>query len=280
MELKNTDRNEVAISVIIPCFNHGEFLVDAIASVETCRSDLYEIIIVNDGSKDPLTLRVLSNLKSAGYRVIDQPNQGQSVARNTGISAAKGRYILPVDADNKVRPDMLYEGIKVLDAASDIGVVYGDVRFFSDEGNVRTFPIQAGYGYQETINEREWIWRLPDFDLNKLVITCYLDACAVFRKSVWAECGGYDTNMPFKGGCEDWELWLNMASRGWQFHHVPQVLHDYRFDPESETKEWNEPDKRRILVEHVKKKYPFLFLRAKLLKELSRGFNRIKSHLG
>ncbi len=121
------------ISVIIPCFNHGAFLAEAVASVEASDHIPYEIIIINDGSSDPFTCRVLDEFKSNGYHVIDQKNnQGPATARNTGIAAAKGRYILPLDSDNKIRPEMLSKSTAILDSHSQIGVVYGNICFFSE----------------------------------------------------------------------------------------------------------------------------------------------------
>jgi len=67
-------RNQlIRVSVIIPCFNDGEFLKEAIASVETCPDPIYEIIVVNDGSTDPSTLNILHDLTSKGYKVINRP---------------------------------------------------------------------------------------------------------------------------------------------------------------------------------------------------------------
>ena len=60
------DQNKIALSVIIPCFNHGNFLLEAVASVESCQEPVYEIIIVNDGSTDALTERVLGYLQEKG----------------------------------------------------------------------------------------------------------------------------------------------------------------------------------------------------------------------
>lgn len=256
-------KDNVILSVVIPCFNHGEFLLEAIASVEACQGDFYEIIIVNDGSTDPATVALMNDLKQKGYWVIDQVNQGQATARNTGIQAAHGRYIIPLDSDNKIRKELIQKGIEILDRQPDIAVVYGDLRLFNDRGKVRTFTIQPGCGKAEYINEQEWIWKLPDFDLNRLVLFGYLDACAVFRKSVWQECGGYDTKIPVNG-FEDWELWLNMAKKGCKFYHVSSVLHDYRFIYDPSLKEWHVPQKRQIALKYIRKKHFDLFLKAYL----------------
>ncbi|MEL7039063.1 MAG: glycosyltransferase [Cyanobacteria bacterium J06592_8] len=247
--------------MIIPCFNHGKFLLEAIASVEACPDDFSEIIIVNDGSTDPLTLEVMNSLKQKGYFVIDQQNQGIETARNTAIKAAKGKYILPLDSDNKIRKEMILKGVEVLENNPEVGVVFGDIKFFNDNGKVHTFGIPEGYGVAEYLNEKEWIWRLPDFHLYRMIIMCYLDACAVIRKSAWQECGGYDTKIPVQG-FGDWELWLNIAQKGWKFHHLPEVLHDYRFIYDPALKEWHVPEKQKLAKKYIREKHREIFLKA------------------
>ena len=258
--IESTRKDKIILSVIIPCFNHGQFLLEAIASVEACPKDLYEIIIINDGSSDPFTLEVISSLKKKGYLVIEQHNQGQAEARNTGIKAAKGHYILPLDSDNKIREEMIIKGVDILENRPDVGVVYGDIKFFNNDEKNYKFRIPDGYGTAEDLNEREWIWRLPDFHLYRMVIMYYLDACAVFRKSAWQECGGYDTKIPVNG-FEDWELWLNIAQRGWKFHHIPEVLHDYRFIYDPLHKEWHVPEKHKLAKKYIQEKHRDLFLK-------------------
>ena len=83
MNLQLNQQSDIAISVIIPCFNHGKFIRETISSIESCKEKIYEIIIVNDGSTDPYTCQVLNELKQEGYLMIDQENQGQAVARNS-----------------------------------------------------------------------------------------------------------------------------------------------------------------------------------------------------
>jgi glycosyltransferase involved in cell wall biosynthesis len=89
------------ISIIIPCYNQGQYILDAISSVEQYPDNsVYEIIIINDGSTDEISITVLKSLEEKGYHVLNQNNQGLSMARNNGIAIAKGKYILPLDADS------------------------------------------------------------------------------------------------------------------------------------------------------------------------------------
>ncbi len=195
------------VSIIIPCYNDGRFLPDTIASIELARtSSLREVIIVDDGSTEPATLEVLLDLRKAGYSVIRQFNRGIGAARNTGIRSAGGKYILPVDSDNRIRKVYLTEAIELLEADETVGIVYGDAEYFG---------------------EKTGRWNVAEFDLLQLVLRNFIDNCAVFRKSVWEEIGGYDEQMPFMG-CEDWDLWLRAAVRGWRFVHLREIAFDYR----------------------------------------------------
>jgi glycosyltransferase involved in cell wall biosynthesis len=199
-------QDTVRLSVIIPCFNDGKLLEEAVASVEAASEPIYEIIyeiiIVNDGSTDLLTLQILDGLKEKGYKFINQENRGPAAARNTGIRAAQGEYFLPVNSDCRIHPEYIYRGIGILDQHFDVAVVYGDIELFGEQTGIR---------------------RVPDFNLTWLVNHNYIDNCAVFRKSAWAECGPYNEDMPFYG-FEDWDLWLSIAKKGHHFYHIPEVL--------------------------------------------------------
>lgn len=234
IEITNEENSEIAVSVVIPCYNQGEFILEAISSVESCQESIYEIIIVNDGSTEPLTKKVLQYLKDNGYLVIDQSNQGLAKARNKGISKARGRYILPLDSDNKIRPEYITKSIEILDKYPEVGVVYGDVQLF---------------------DQRKDILPVPDFDINKLAMGNYIDACAVLRKELWIDCGGYDDKIPDKLGYEDWDLWLGAAAKGWQFHHIPEVMFDYRVREDSMVSVCRIPENHEKLVRYISTKH-------------------------
>lgn len=193
------------VSIIIPCYNQGHFIDEVLESVRGCNSGLYELIIINDGSTDQNTNDRLNQLKSEGYQVIFQQNQGLSGARNTGIRAATGKYILPLDADNKVRPAYITRAIEIMDADEAVAVVYGNAAYFG---------------------EKTGIWQTGAYNMQKLMIANYIDACAVIRRSALDQVGLYDTNM--KLGWEDWEMWLRISFAGYTFRYVDEVLFDYR----------------------------------------------------
>ena len=102
------------MAIIVPCFNDGEFLLEAIASVERTVFVPYELVIVNDGSEDRHTLQILGCLRRAGYRIIDQDNRGLAEARNRGIREANNSIFLPLDADNRLLPGFVEAALDVL----------------------------------------------------------------------------------------------------------------------------------------------------------------------
>jgi glycosyltransferase involved in cell wall biosynthesis len=201
--------NPIDLSVVIPCYNQGQFLVDAIASVERTAEERWELVVVNDGSTQPRTVEVLDTLRKAGYCIIDQTNAGLAAARNNGIRAARGRYVLPLDADNRLVPGFIASAIRVLNTESDVGVVYGDRL---------DFGARSGRAH------------VPSFNLNLLLRSNFIDACAVYRREIWESCRGYDAGAAV---LEDWEFWIAVAKRGWRFFRLPAVTFEYRVRPNS-----------------------------------------------
>ncbi len=195
------------ISVIIPCYNSGEFLLEAIESVEKYYDkNIYEIVIVNDGSTEENTIALLDKLKKKSYKVIQQENKGPAAARNTGIINSQGKFLLFLDSDNKIRPDYITKGIEVLSKNKEIGVVYGNPVFFG--GNT----------------ERHF--KPKEFDLKSIVHGNYIDVCAVIRREVWEEVGGFDENRELSQ--EDWEFWIRVGKSKWKFSYIDEPLFDYR----------------------------------------------------
>jgi glycosyltransferase involved in cell wall biosynthesis len=232
----STPANSPVLSVVIPCFNQGEYLLDAISSVRACTDSVYEIIIVNDGSTDAMTIDLMQQLEQQGYLVINQENQGVARARNNAIEKSQGRYILALDADNKIRPDYILKGIEILDCHPDVGVVYGKPEWFGED---------------------QRSWNIPEeFDANKLIIDNYIDACAVFRKLLWQDCSGYDPELI---GLEDWDFWLSALEKGWKFHYIPEILFDYRVRSGSRLAQSFLPENRGRIVEYICLKHASLY---------------------
>jgi len=225
------------ISVIIPCYNHGLYVNEAIDSIIQCNRSDYEIIIIDDGSTDSFTIDRLSELESKGFTVLKQTNLGVAAARNKGISLSKGEYILPLDADNIITPKLLTDAVGLMEANPDIAVVYSDRKLFGEKrGVIRTGP----------------------FDLSKILYENYIDTCAVYRREVWLQNGGYDENIPAPG-LEDWEFWISAASFGFKFTYLPEPLFYYRVRNNSLIHQLSGTKKREDIKRYVFKKYHTLY---------------------
>jgi hypothetical protein len=223
-----------ALAIVIPCFDHGEFLIEAIASVERSVSVPYELLIVNDGSREARTVATLARLRDAGYRVIDQEHRGLAEARNHGIRESTAPIFLPLDADNRLRPGFIEAALDVLARDPDAAVVYGD----RVEFGLRSGRVQVG---------------VPDLD--RLLCGNYIDACAVIRSEAWRACGGYDAQMPVPG-VEDWDLWLSMLERNLTLVRLDIAAFDYRVRPDSMLSRFEDPEavtavERYVLTKHV-----------------------------
>lgn len=235
----------VKVSVIIPCFNDGRFLNDALSSVK-CHTHFgkeIEIIVVNDGSSDHFTLDLLKELESrneGGIKIIHQSNKGPGAARNTGISIAEGSIILPLDCDNKLTIEYLDLAIELSDTNSELNnsadIIYGKQQRFGESKS----------GKQPSIKK----------DINSTLIhSNYLDTCAVFKKKVWKELGGYDEKLVVVG-YEDWEFWLRAYSASYRFKYIDQPLYHYRLRDDSlitraKERENYERVKKYVYAKHI-----------------------------
>ncbi len=195
------------VSVVITCFNLGEYLPEALDSISLYVGPAeVEVIIVNAGSTDGRTVEVLAGLDRSRYTIVDQANMGLANARNNGIARANGTYIMSRDADNRIRPEFLERSIEILDNGPEVGVVFGDHMYFGAREGRRKV---GAYGFE------------------RLVRMNYIDACACYRRSVWEQVGGYDEHMPHMGW-EDWDFWLRCSVAGVTFRYVEEVFFDYR----------------------------------------------------
>ena len=193
------------ISVIIPCYNQGAYLADALDSVRAQSCQDFEIIVVNDGSTDPSTVSILKGLDYPKTRVLHTVNQGLAAARNNGIAFATGQYIMPLDADDRVEPSYLEKAAAVLDQHPEVGFVYC---------NARLFGARRGAFY------------LNGASLTNMLLDSRVFCSALFRKSEWELVGGYNSNM--RHGWEDWDFWLSLLEQGKSSFHIPEVLFHYR----------------------------------------------------
>lgn len=224
------------VSVIIPCYNQGAWVDEAVASVLAQTFRDFEIIVVNDGSTDEATNRLLLEYERPQTRVIRTANQGVAMARNTAIREAKGVYILPLDADDRIAPTYLEKGVAILDRDQEVGIVYS---------------------LGELFGSREGHWAVPDFSVRGILLTNLIFCSALYRKSDWERVGGYNPNM--RSGSEDWDFWLSLVELGRGVTRIPEVLFYYRITAGSRERSM---DRGRRVDMHLQlmRNHPQLFI--------------------
>jgi glycosyltransferase involved in cell wall biosynthesis len=195
------------ISVIIPCFNHGEFLGETVESVLGQAFKDYEIIIVDDGSTDVGTLQALDSLekKHSKIKVIRQANGGPANARNNAVKVSRGEFFLPLDADDTIDPRMLGKCHDLISAHPELGFVYTYTHFFGAE---------------------DFVWKNPEYNFFDLLRANQTTVSALTRKKAWEEVGGFDESK--KNRYEDWEFWINLGEHGWHGKLIKESLFNYR----------------------------------------------------
>jgi GT2 family glycosyltransferase len=197
---------EILVSVIIPCYNYGHFLLEAVNSVRAQTIASREIIVVDDGSTDLATVALVEQLRAApDLRIVRQTNMGLPSARNAGIAVAKGEFICCLDADDLLEPTYLECMVSQLLMDRSAGFACSHVRLFGD------------------IDE---VWETHDFDIDEAMVANFTAVSAVFRRDDWAEIGGYAPEM--RGGYEDWEFWIRLACLGRRGRVVTQALFLHR----------------------------------------------------
>ncbi len=200
----------VTVSIIVPCYNQAHFLSEALQSVLNQTYINWECIIINDGSPDNTNDIAQEWCKKDNrFRYIKQDNGGLSSARNAGIKVAKGEYILPLDADDIIDINFLTNLIPELNQDSSLAIVSCYSKFFVNSvSNVvnKLKPKGSTYHYLLYVNQ--------------------LVATSLYRKKCWEEVGGYDEQM--KNGFEDWEFWISITKRGWEYKIKEEFLFYYR----------------------------------------------------
>ncbi|MEO1765706.1 glycosyltransferase [Thiobacter aerophilum] len=196
------------VSVVITCYNYGRYLSEAVGSVLAQTFRDFEIIIVDDGSTDDtpqVCERLVADCRQVAIRVIRQPNSGQPAhARNRGIREARGQYILCLDADDMIAPTMLERCVAALEADPTVAIAYTDRVDFD--------------GVTELV-------KAAPYDPVRLPYQNHISYCALYRRCVWEDVGGYRDNVK---GCEDWDFWVAACARGYYGRYIPEPLFLYR----------------------------------------------------
>lgn len=193
-------------SIVVPCYNYGAYLEEAVNSAFAQTIAPVEVIVVDDGSTDAHSRDVAYSLIGRpDVRVVFTSNQGVGAARNTGIRVARGKYICCLDADDVLAQSFVEQCVYVLEAHRNVGFAYPWLQAFGRSGK---------------------IWETRDFSIDVAMQQNLTPAGAVYAKSDWALAGGYDET--FDEGFEDWEFWMRMGQLGRTGKVIETVLYHRR----------------------------------------------------
>lgn len=217
------------VSIIVPYYNLGKYLEEAIIS---CLDQTYrniEIIVINDGSTEEYSTAIFEELKNKykDVKFISQKNQGLVATRNNGIKIAKGKYICCLDADDKIEPTYIEKIVSNFNENDSTGFVTTYAQFFGDQDTV---------------------WKTSSNEPLRLLTENIIHVSSVFKKSIWEEVNGYSDYMDT--GYEDWEFWIKIVSKGygWSLIAEPLFLHRIRENSMISTSDKARPDLLKKIV--------------------------------
>ncbi|MBD2513109.1 glycosyltransferase [Nostoc muscorum FACHB-395] len=224
---------EPTVSVIIPTYQRGHLVSQAINSVLAQTYKDYEIIVINDGSQDN-TPQVLAEFSDRRITAIHQANQGLSAARNAGIRSARGKYIAFLDDDDLWEPQKLEKQIPVLEANPRIGLIYSDSLFFSDKRGL----LPGSYNTAFPTPNLQVLWTL--FRYNYIPVLT-----VVVRRDCLDKVGLFDETLRY---CGDYDLWLRLIEK-FPIYFLNQPLARYRRSPNSLSQ-----DGEQVFTNHLRAK--------------------------
>jgi glycosyltransferase involved in cell wall biosynthesis len=228
------------ISILVPCYNQGIYLKETIQSALASSYRPLEILIINDGSTDN-SLQLAQELEAQHpeVRVLDQANAGVTKARNAGIAATQGEYLLPLDGDDLISPDYILQGLAILATRPEVKVVYCQAEKFSNSGRKP--------------------WKLKPFSLQQLAKDNMIFVSALFRKVDAEAVGGFSEDMQL--GREDWEFWIKLLKNGGEVVQLPLVGFYYRLTPTSKRKKTGGTAFKKARIAYLNAKHADFFER-------------------
>lgn len=192
------------ISIIIPYYNGEDYIQETFECIYGQTYQDFEIIVVNDGSDKTILEKLRENKSYKNLQIIHQENQGQSSARNKGVSYAAGKYILFLDCDDIIEKTFLEKTHHILQKNSEIRICYTKGKFFE-----RT--------------DKEWV--LQPFNTRDFLIENCIPITALIYKEDFEKAGGFDTQLNYY---EDWDFWISLVEKGVKVHKIDEFLFFYR----------------------------------------------------
>lgn len=216
------------VSVIVPIYNAAPYIRECLASIVASSYRPLEVIVVDDGSTDTSLAEAKAFAAThAEVKVIHQENAGVSAARNHAFREAKGEYILPVDADDKISAEYITKAVEAM--KDEVRVVGCKARFFG---------------------AKEGEWNLPEYSPELLARKNMIPISSLFRKADWKLVGGFCEEEIYR---EDWDFWLSMMELGGRYVRLEETGLYYRVLPSSRRKFAKQ--QKRIIVDAINRRH-------------------------
>ena len=223
------------VAVVLPCYNLGPYLNEAVESLRSQEGVVPEIFVVNDGSTERGTLEVLGRLRQSNdLRVLDTPNQGLPRARQHGAGVALEAGVdalVFLDADDWLKPSYLRKAVEILNRHPEAGAVNA---------------------WTDTIGLMDTYWIPPHSQFPLLLAECLSTPPAVVRREAYERAGGFSPALSY--AYEDWDLWIALCRAGYALLTIPEPLIVYRMREGSMSHRYNpatrEHGRRALLARH------------------------------
>jgi glycosyltransferase involved in cell wall biosynthesis len=204
-------------SIVIPCYNNPQFLENTVLSIAAQTIGPDSVVFVNDGSFSVTAeaiarCEILLAQKDINVIIINQENQGVASARNTGIKAAQGDWIIPLDYDDTIAP-------RYIERCSDIIRAMPDVQFI--------------YPHSLKTNTSDTYWIPRAGPPRRILDRCLYPAFSAFRKNLWRDVGGYDVSHPL--GMDDWDFFIKIVMAKTRCCRLPFFMGTWRGHDLNET---------------------------------------------
>jgi glycosyltransferase involved in cell wall biosynthesis len=245
------------VSVVIPCYNSARYLAETVESVVAQTYGRIEIIVVDDGSSDATS----EIAQSYPVRYVYQTNRGISAARNTGIVHSQGKYVLFLDHDDRLLPNAVEAGVKVLEENPECAIAVGEHRYIGPDGTA------LGYSHKHAAGRDHYRQLLEH---NFIETPC----SALHRRSGLELAGGFDESVQ---GAEDYELYLRTARRSPLITHGAPVA-EYRLHEANAS--GNAERMFVVSLEVLRKELPYLQGDPEKLRMYRRGIKFIQRQFG
>jgi glycosyltransferase involved in cell wall biosynthesis len=202
------------VSFIVPYFNAGSTIQQAIDSIFNQDYSNFDVWIINDGSTDEQSVEKLKDFEgNPQIKVLHQQNAGPSVARNNAIKQSTAEFFVPLDADNKICSNALSESVNEILKSEGIGAVYGNFIYFGNRSGLK---------------------KQSAFSIRKALIYNQVDTCALISRKLFDSGIFYDEHLS-KIGLEDWEFWISAYSKCWEIVYLDIDFFEMRVSEESRT---------------------------------------------